>query len=236
MQESLLPGIISSAIAHGAAALILLNGLPGSGRAASAGADRIVVEIVVSDQPAATASASPRGTEQTGPGRPDASRDASAGPPRAEPRPASDRLVGKAAAPLRRQPKRSPAPPAARAGGAVNPVADPAPTSAVSGSAPPGGSSVGGANGLRVRSWLEKYRRYPPLARRRGLTGTVRLALSIGGDGSLRAAKIVVSSGSSLLDDAALEMASRAAPFPIDGAPSPGSTFEVQVPVVFRLS
>jgi periplasmic protein TonB len=50
-------------------------------------------------------------------------------------------------------------------------------------------------------------RHYPEAARARGEQGTVRLALTISRDGRVQSARIIGSSGSSALDQAALQMA-----------------------------
>jgi TonB family protein len=66
----------------------------------------------------------------------------------------------------------------------------------------------------RVNTAIEARKSYPEAARRRGTEGLVRLRLSIAKDGSLIAAKLAASSGSSLLDRAALDLASSV--FPVD--------------------
>jgi periplasmic protein TonB len=53
-------------------------------------------------------------------------------------------------------------------------------------------------------------RHYPEAARARGEQGTVRLALTIGRDGRVQSARVIGSSGSSALDQAALQMARNA--------------------------
>jgi protein TonB len=66
----------------------------------------------------------------------------------------------------------------------------------------------------RVGAAFEARKTYPEAARRRGAEGVVRLRLRVSGDGRLLAAKLAASSGSSLLDRAALELASSV--FPLD--------------------
>jgi len=66
----------------------------------------------------------------------------------------------------------------------------------------------------RVGASIEARKTYPEAARRRGAEGLVRLMLSVSGDGRLIAARLAASSGSSLLDRAALDLASSV--FPVD--------------------
>ncbi|MDR1505514.1 MAG: energy transducer TonB, partial [Treponema sp.] len=57
-----------------------------------------------------------------------------------------------------------------------------------------------------LRSRIEKNLVYPPLARRRNIEGKVGCVLRIGGDGRLLQNNISHSSGSAILDRAALEL------------------------------
>ncbi len=65
-----------------------------------------------------------------------------------------------------------------------------------------------------VSAAIEARKTYPEAARRRGAEGLVRLTLRVSGDGRLIAAKLASSSGSTLLDRAALDLASSV--FPVD--------------------
>ena len=76
-------------------------------------------------------------------------------------------------------------------------------------------------------------RRYPEAARARGEQGTVRLALTIGRSGHVMSAHIVRSSGSSTLDQAALEMARSATGRPLP--PEMGSSVSLIVPVRYSI-
>jgi protein TonB len=76
-------------------------------------------------------------------------------------------------------------------------------------------------------------RRYPEAARARGEQGTVRLALTIGRSGHVMSAHIVSSSGSSTLDQAALEMARNATGRPLP--PEMGSSVSLIVPVRYSI-
>lgn len=66
----------------------------------------------------------------------------------------------------------------------------------------------------RVMARLERFRRYPNAARARRQEGVVQLRVSLARDGSLLALSLEHSSGSALLDQAALDTFRRAAPLP----------------------
>lgn len=61
---------------------------------------------------------------------------------------------------------------------------------------------------------LSKHKRYPGEARNRRIQGVVTVSFSVDREGRVRSARMVKGSGSSLLDDEALEMLSRASPIP----------------------
>ncbi len=65
----------------------------------------------------------------------------------------------------------------------------------------------------RVLRRLQEAKRYPSRARRRAIEGRVKLELVIRREGSASPGKILQSSGHDILDEAALEMVERAAPF-----------------------
>ncbi|MGI8570771.1 MAG: energy transducer TonB [Methylocella sp.] len=74
---------------------------------------------------------------------------------------------------------------------------------------------------------------YPEAARARGEQGTVRLALTIGRSGHVVSARMIGSSGSATLDQAALEMARNASGRPLP--PEMGSSVSLTVPVRYTL-
>ncbi len=76
-----------------------------------------------------------------------------------------------------------------------------------------------------VRARLEAGKSYPEAARRRGAEGTVRLSLRVGARGELLEARVAVTSGSALLDRAALELAR--ASFPLDNPARREATLEI---------
>lgn len=65
-----------------------------------------------------------------------------------------------------------------------------------------------------LHAWLLRFRDYPQAARLRRQEGTAQIALTLDSSGRLLQARLHASSGSGLLDRAALAMAERAAPYP----------------------
>jgi protein TonB len=111
------------------------------------------------------------------------------------------------------------------------PEAKPAAPSAAASPARPAASATPGRAGNRglietgatalvssyqaqVLAHLQRHRSYPEEARSRGITGTAVVHFALGRDGRVLALSLARSSGSSLLDEAALAMVRRAAPFP----------------------
>ena len=82
---------------------------------------------------------------------------------------------------------------------------------------------------------LEEAKRYPRLAYRRGLKGTVEIEFTISGDGNAAAAEIRQSSGHRSLDAAAAEMVSRATPFHPIPTKLETDSLDLTVPVAFRI-
>ena len=79
-----------------------------------------------------------------------------------------------------------------------------------------------------IRAAIERAKSYPPLARKRGLEGTATTEFTINGRGSPENIRIVRSSGSDVLDNAAKNTVLRASPFPqVSGS--------VEVPITFRI-
>jgi protein TonB len=73
-------------------------------------------------------------------------------------------------------------------------------------------------NAWYVQNWVDKVTRvgnlnYPRQARQAGIHGDLRLLVSLNKDGSIRELEILQSSGSSVLDDAAIQIVRMAAPF-----------------------
>jgi periplasmic protein TonB len=76
-------------------------------------------------------------------------------------------------------------------------------------------------------------RHYPEAARARGEQGTVRLVLTIDRGGHVVSARLIASSGSTTLDQAALEMARHASGRPLP--PEMGSSASLIVPVRYSI-
>jgi protein TonB len=111
-------------------------------------------------------------------------------------------------------------------------------TSGVTALAVPGdGGRAGaeyGAYLALVRRRIQESLRYPMAARRRGLTGSVHVEITVEPSGRIGAVSLVTSSAHRLLDEAALD-AVRAlprVPFPPDVAPR---SLRVRLPIVFEL-
>ncbi len=66
----------------------------------------------------------------------------------------------------------------------------------------------------RVNSHLNRHKQYPDRARERDLNGVTIVLFSISASGKLRSVRIVSSSGSSIIDRAAIATVRRASPFP----------------------
>lgn len=86
----------------------------------------------------------------------------------------------------------------------------------------------------RLRQRIHEALRYPPAARRRGLTGAVTVELTVLPSGAISDVRVVQSSSHSLLDDAAVEAVQELRPqrFP---ANVPARPLRVRLPVVFQL-
>ncbi|MDQ6702564.1 MAG: TonB family protein [Pseudomonadota bacterium] len=107
-------------------------------------------------------------------------------------------------------------------------------------SAPPRAAETRASNVAEAAAWRSAWsagmnwnRHYPEAARDRGEQGTVRLALTIGRGGHVMSARLVGSSGSTTLDQAALEMARHASGRPLP--PEMGSSVSLIVPVRYSI-
>lgn len=83
-------------------------------------------------------------------------------------------------------------------------------------------------------SRLERHKRYPSEAQARGETGVVRLAFSVDRNGGVHNARIVGSSGSSILDRETLSLIERASPMPAPPPEVVGREIPVVVPIRYN--
>jgi len=82
---------------------------------------------------------------------------------------------------------------------------------------------------------IAKHKQYPKIAQMRGWQGEVQIDLHLDGNGNLLSSKINTSSSYEALDKQALEMVKKASPFPAPPDALRGRTFNILVPVSFRL-
>lgn len=82
---------------------------------------------------------------------------------------------------------------------------------------------------------LAKHKQYPRIARTRGWQGNVLLDLKLDGYGKVLSATIRQSSGYEVLDKQALDMVRKASPFPAPPEALRNRTFNITVPVSFKL-
>lgn len=82
---------------------------------------------------------------------------------------------------------------------------------------------------------ISKYKKYPRIAQMRGWQGEVIVELSLDGNGKLKSKRIIQHSGYDSLDQQALEMVDKAAPFPAPPEALRGSSFTIKVPIPFKL-
>jgi protein TonB len=95
-----------------------------------------------------------------------------------------------------------------------------------------GNASVSNYPG-KVASKLRRSLRYPAEAKRQKLRGTVQVSFVVSASGGVGSVRVVSSSGSSVLDKAAVETVRRAAPFPAIPEGAGRSTWPFSVPLAF---
>jgi protein TonB len=76
---------------------------------------------------------------------------------------------------------------------------------------------------------------YPKIAQMRGWQGEVVLELQLSQDGQLTSSKVIRSSGFDVLDSESLEMVKRASPFPVPPEILKNRSFNILVPIRFKL-
>lgn len=104
--------------------------------------------------------------------------------------------------------------------------------------APRAGGAAAGGGGEADANWrarviahLMRLKRYPPAASRRGDVGRAVIVLSLDPAGNVTGVRLKASSGSELLDQAALALGRRASPLP---APPPGAPLSITTPVDYK--
>jgi len=83
---------------------------------------------------------------------------------------------------------------------------------------------------------IAKHKSYPKIAQRRGWQGTVLLDIKVDSSGNVLSAVVSKSSGHKSLDKQALKMVKKASPFPTPPAILQGGSFNISVPVAFKLA
>jgi protein TonB len=96
----------------------------------------------------------------------------------------------------------------------------------------PGNAAVTNYPG-KVVSKLRRALRYPAQARAKRLKGEVRVAFTVSANGGVGGIHVVVSSGSPILDKAAVDTVRRAAPFPAIPPEAGRSSWPFTVPLAF---
>lgn len=87
----------------------------------------------------------------------------------------------------------------------------------------------------RLLARLERYKRYPDAAQRRGEHGVAQLAFNVDRRGGVHDVRLLRSSGSSLLDRATLALPRRAAPLPPPPADLAGRRIPIVVPIRYSI-
>jgi len=82
---------------------------------------------------------------------------------------------------------------------------------------------------------LQRYKRYPAEAQARGVQGVAQLAFSVDRHGGVHRARIVRSSGSSVLDRATMQLIARAQPLPPPPPEVGGAEIAIVVPIRYNL-
>jgi periplasmic protein TonB len=85
----------------------------------------------------------------------------------------------------------------------------------------------------QVVTRLRRALRYPAAARRDRLTGEVHVSFTVAAGGGVSGISVVRSSGSPVLDQAAIETVQRAAPFPQIPQAAGRSSWPFSVPLAF---
>ncbi|WP_163267961.1 energy transducer TonB [Chelativorans alearense] len=128
-------------------------------------------------------------------------------------------------------------PPRSRAMPPAKPVAKKAPAQAPAVSAGRTGGATAGekaAYARRLLNHVERHKRYPSKAARQGAAGAATLSITIDRQGRLAGARLARGSGHAILDEEALAVARRAAPYPRPPEGIGGSTISFSVTLRFK--
>lgn len=87
----------------------------------------------------------------------------------------------------------------------------------------------------QVREKIKRAQRYPPSVRNTEDGATTKVRFTLLRDGTIQHAKVVASSGSKSLDNAALAAVRNAIPFPPFPEDQDGSMLRLELPIVFQL-
>ncbi len=82
---------------------------------------------------------------------------------------------------------------------------------------------------------LNKHKKYPHEARKRGIEGVTTVSFTLDRSGRVISARIDKASGSDLLDEEAIEVLNRASPFPSPPTDVPDLTINLSLPIQFRI-
>ncbi|MBV8511828.1 MAG: energy transducer TonB [Xanthobacteraceae bacterium] len=88
---------------------------------------------------------------------------------------------------------------------------------------------------MTINTRLNQFKRYPHQARLRAHQGTVRVAFILDSEGHVVSARIVKSSGSSILDQETLDLLERAQPFPVPPNGASERDLFLEVPISYAL-
>ena len=161
-------------------------------------------------------------------------------PPRAEPTPRAEPRPAPAPEPAADAAPEAPVPPAP----APQPAQAPLQPSGGGGGTPASQQTANRSAAVRasyaqlVLSRLQRAIVYPRRAQRREIEGVVTVEMVIAANGALRTARLLETSGSTVLDDAALALVRRVAPFPAvprDLSPD-GQDIAFKAPIQYRLN
>jgi protein TonB len=82
---------------------------------------------------------------------------------------------------------------------------------------------------------LNKHKKYPHEARKSGDEGVAAVSFTLDRSGKVISSHLDKSSGSDLLDKEAIEVLSRASPFPPPPSDVPNLTINLTLPIQFRI-